>query len=156
MFHLVQSSNYNKTFFGFPVTNLPHWVAEGSATFMGQALQEGERPEMYSRGWPNIPELQKAVQSGMASQVIDQYRTVEPTEIGGPGASAKSYFLGGLASEVLVASFGYGKLRDFSNMFADEPDIRLNFKVVYGFDLDSFYSRMAKYLEWWSQHELAK
>lgn len=150
LYHLVQKSNYKTFFYDNPKTSLPHWLAEGSATLMGQINQTGNYKNMYKNMWTNFPGFQETMLSGDPVKVTDYYKSLEPENIGAPGVSAKSYAYGGLASEVLLASFGYEKLREFTNRFATEPNIQESFRATYGFELADFYLRMTSYLKWWS------
>lgn len=150
LFHLVQQSNFVQVDGNFPRTNLPNWLSEGSATLMEELGQSGEVPVFYHKIWPGEISIQDKAKSGDASQITELYKTVEPVYLGGADQSIKSYFLGGLASEVLVATFGYDKLRTLSNGLASEADVKVVFKRVYGFEISDFYGRMASYLKWWS------
>lgn len=150
IYHLVQKSNYIDFYFDNPKTSLPHWLAEGSATLMGEVNRTSGSSSMYRGMWQNFPGYQDTMLSGDSKRVIEYYQSLEVENIGGPELSARSYGFGGLASEVLVAAFGYEKLRKFTNLFAADTDIRRNFREVYEFELDDFYGRMADYLKWWA------
>jgi hypothetical protein len=61
-------------------------------------------------------------------------------------AIAGSYFLGNLATEVLVAAKGVETWANFTIAMANESDFEANFKKHYGIDLATFYQIVADYV----------
>lgn len=144
--HLVQMSHYQTAFFGFPRVEMPVWLAEGAATFTGSiALTQAEHRQIVGRGLS--PEFVKLIREGSNQTVVDLYKQLETTQ-NQASTAWKSYFLGGLASEQLVAAFGYEKLALFQQSFATSSNVSENFQKVYGFPIADFYLRAAEYVRY--------
>ncbi len=60
-----------------------------------------------------------------------------------------SYWVGGLATEVLVALYGFDKFVEFTKNIQTNPDMSSLLKQTYGFDEDYFYEKLAPYV--WAQ-----
>ena len=57
-----------------------------------------------------------------------------------------SYWVGGLATEVLVALYGFDKFVEFTKNIQTNPDMSSLLKQTYGFDEDYFYEKLAPYV----------
>lgn len=144
--HLVQASHAESFFFGFPQVPMPAWLLEGAATYTSAVtgtLQESNR--MVARGFR--PDLVKEIRAGDDQTVIDNFKVLE-TSNNRPDTAWKSYFFGGLASELIVSSFGYEKLAEFQQSFGSSASTAANFQKVFGFSIDVFYQRAAEYVRY--------
>ena len=143
--HLVQQSYAKSFYYGWPQGNLPSWVNEGAATFVSTArvtLAEANQI-LVRRGLR--PEIVDEIKSGGADRIIRYYHELD-TMVNTPDGAWKSYFFGGLASELMTAAYGYDKLAEFQRTFADSADTSANFEKVFGYSIDIFYERAAEYV----------
>lgn len=142
--HLVQSS-YAKSFFhGYPQVSMPVWLIEGAPTFVSTAPVPLKQAKQILVNRGVRPEVTDAIKARGKDAVLDFYKALE-TQNNSPDTSWKSYLFGGIASELIVASFGYQKLAKFQRSFADGSSVSGNFSSVFGFDIDLFYDRVADY-----------
>jgi len=143
--HLVQHSYAKSFYYGWPQGNLPSWVNEGAATFVSTApvsLSEAKQI-LFLRGFR--PEIVEPIKSGGVDRIIQYYHELD-TMVNTPEGAWKSYFFGGLASELITAAYGYDKLAEFQRTFADSANTSANFEKVFGFSIEIFYERAAEYV----------
>ena len=143
--HLVQASYGITFFYGWPQNNQPSWVSEGTATFVSTApvsLSEAKQI-LFLRGFR--PEIVEPIKSGGVDRIIQYYHELD-TMVNTPDGAWKSYFFGGLASELITAAYGYDKLAKFQRTFADSANTSANFEKVFGYSIDIFYERAAEYV----------
>ena len=57
-----------------------------------------------------------------------------------------SYWVGGLATEVLIALYGFDKFVEFTKNIQTNTDMSSLLKQTYGFDEDYFYEKLAPYV----------
>ena len=144
--HLVQASHGKSFSYGYPEVPMPSWLLEGAATYTSAAtLTLAESNGIVSRGFR--PELVKEIRAGDDQTVIDYFKALETTN-NQPDTAWKSYFFGGLASELIVSSFGYEKLAEFQQSFGSSASTAANFQKVFGFSIDVFYQRAAEYVRY--------
>ena len=143
--HLVQQSYAKSFYYGWPQGNLPSWVNEGAATFVSTApvsLSEANQI-LFLRGLR--PEIVEPIKSGGVDRIIQYYHELD-TMVNTPDGAWKSYFFGGLASELITATYGYDKLAEFQRTFADSANTSANFEKVFGFSIEIFYESAAEYV----------
>lgn len=133
------------------------WYCEGGAAFFGSTIGNtndatGEKRLAQLRLWSsNLGPNRSLVAAGDKATIIRllmQWQGGSHTR----DAIAGSYFLGNLATEVLVAAGGVETWADFTINMASERNFEANFKKHYGIDLASFYTIVADYIV--SQPEL--
>lgn len=143
--HLVQSG-YAKSFdYGWPKVYLPSWLSEGSATFVSTAAVSLSEANQILVGRGLRPEIVSEIKAGGVDRIVEYYKELD-TNNNTPEIAWKSYFFGGIASELIVAAYGYDKLVEFQRTFADSPSTSANFEKVFGFPLSVFYERSAEYV----------
>jgi len=146
--HLVQTKFHGPG-------NAPDWVVEGMADYYGQALglltqPDGEKLLMEHRkglsfSAHNLDELSQ-------DQFVKYMKTLETPS----GYGSNLYYLGGLATEVLVAVYGHDKAVEFTKSFVNMLDIlegpertpskfKENFFSVYKMTPDDFYKKLYPY-----------
>ena len=77
--------------------------------------------------------------------VTSLYKEVEPTLENCPDTQL-AYFLGEIAGEALVASFGAKSMNDFEYEFGQSGDWKEAFEKIYGIKVDYFYAKLTPYL----------
>jgi hypothetical protein len=125
---------------------MPSWLLEGAATYTSAVtgtLEASNR--IVARGFQ--PDRVREIRAGDNQTVIDVFKALE-TSRNTPETAEKSYFFGGLASELIVSSFGYEKLAEFQQSFATSSSVDGNFQKVFGFSIDVFYQRAAEYVRY--------
>ena len=142
--HLVQSSYAKSFFYGYPQVSMPVWLLEGAPTYVSTAPVPFEQAKQILLNRGVRPEVTDAIKARGKDEVLDFYKALE-TQNNSPDTSWKAYLFGGIASELIVASFGYQKLAEFQKSFADGSSVSGNFRSVFGFDIDLFYDRAADY-----------
>ena len=133
------------------------WYCEGGAAFFGSTIgntddSTGQKRLAQLRLWSgNLGANRALVASGDKATIV---RLLTEWQGGSHTreAIAGSYFLGNLATEVLVAAKGVETWADFTINMAKERDFEANFRKHYGIDLSSFYQIVADYIV--SQPEL--
>jgi len=68
---------------------------------------------------------------------------------GGQEKANVSYWVGGLATEVLVALYGFDKFVEFTKNLQVNKDMSSLLNQTYGFSEDYFYEKLAPYV--WAQ-----
>ena len=127
------------------------WYCEGGAAFFGSTIgntndSTGEKRLAQLRLWSgNLGANRALVAAGDKATII---RLLKEWQGGSHtrDAIAGSYFLGNLATEVLVASHGVETWASFTIAMATERNFEANFKKHYGIDLESFYKIVADYV----------
>jgi hypothetical protein len=142
--HLVQAGYGKSFFYGYPTVSMPVWLLEGAPTYVSTAPVPFEQVQQILVNRGIRPEVTNAIKANGKQAVLDFYKALE-TQNNSPDTSWKAYLFGGIASELIVASFGYDKLAEFQRSFADSGSVSGNFKSVFGFDIDLFYDRVADY-----------
>lgn len=160
-FHLVQQKLvWSKGFQEFPV-----WLHEGSATFFGTAV--GFFPEdrtgtmslkfFQELYWSYDPDntgvrdqqrLVKVLENLTESQTIKLFQPLEKTQRDGyPSQRFAHYALGAIATEALVAVYGFETYMEFLNDFSRYGDWRRNFASRFGVEVEDFYRKLTPYLK---------
>jgi hypothetical protein len=160
-FHLVQQKLvWSKGFQEFPV-----WLHEGSATFFGNAI--GFFPEdktatkslkfVQELFWSYDPENTGRQDPQRLANVLknltedDAVRLFEPLEKtqrdGYPSQRYAHYSLGALATEVLVAVYGFETYMDFLGDFSGYGNWRNSFEKRFGVKVEVFYKKLTPYLK---------
>ena len=138
-------------FGGSNVLQIP-WYLEGSASYFGWTL--GFYPyktNSFERiNWLNI------LYQNMGSEAIsdlsskDLVRFKSRMRILTPGEpqsiASTSYWVGGLATEVLVALYGFDKFVEFTKNMQSSKDMSALLMQTYGFSEDYFYEKLAPYV----------
>ena len=132
------------------------WYAEGSASYFGWTLGfHPYDPNSYDRkAWLT------GLFSGMGMDAISDFKSKDmqrfknrmklTTPEGGTQATANvSYWVGGLATEVLVALYGFDKFVEYTKNMQSSQDISALLTQTYGFSEDYFYEKLAPYV--WAQ-----
>jgi hypothetical protein len=68
------------------------------------------------------------------------------TAEGGQATANVSYWVGGLATEVLVALYGFDKFVEFTKNIQTGQDMSALLTQTYGFSEDYFYEKLAPYI----------
>ena len=136
------------------------WIDEGFATFYGFAYGASlsdvdgkgrlamlnELTYSYDlRRKQNIGTIRKLLLQNDPKTVTALYKEVEGTLENCPDTQ-NAYFLGELAAEALVASFGAGSLNDFQIEFGKTGDWKAAFEKIFGIKVDDFYIKLTPYL----------
>ena len=142
--HLVQSGYGKSFFYGYPKVSMPVWLLEGAATYVSTAPVPFEQVKQILVNRGIRPEVTDAIKAKGKQAVLDFFKALE-TQNNSPDTSWKAYLFGGIASELIVASFGYDKLAEFQRSFSDGGSVGGNFKSVFGFEIETFYDRVSDY-----------
>ena len=136
------------------------WIDEGFATFYGFAyggslIDESTRGRLaflneltYSydfRRNQKVGTIKRLLLENDPKIVTKLYKEVEGTLENCPDTQ-NGYFLGELAAEALVASFGAKSLNDFQIEFGRTGDWKASFEKIFGLKVDDFYIKMTPYL----------
>ena len=131
------------------------WYLEGSASYFGWTLgfhpldsDLAERKNWQKSQYQNMSADSK---SSFQSKDLQRFKNIMKSLIHSPDQTiAKaSYWAGGLATEVLVALYGFDKFVEFTRNIQTSPDMSSLLKQTYGFDEDYFYEKLAPYV--WAQ-----
>ena len=135
----------------------PNWLVEGGATFYGMAMafEGSQKAETYRLRYfgefMNAADFQNGSDWGGFKRSIldstdDEFAELmtELETMDSRGAS-RSYILGAIASEALVASFGHQNMRSFYRSFVDTPDWKSSFEIIYGTTVQEFYKKLRPY-----------
>jgi hypothetical protein len=131
------------------------WYLEGSASYFGWTLG------FYAYN-PDYTERQnwlKPLYFNMNNETKDDFKSKDMqrfknrikilTPSSDHSVANTSYWAGGLATEVLVALYGFDKFVEFTKNIQTSPDMSSLLKQTYGFDEDYFYEKLAPYV--WAQ-----
>lgn len=133
------------------------WYCEGGAAYFGSTIgntndADGSKRLAQLRTWSgNLGENRALIAGGDKATVI---RLLTKWQGGSHTreAIAGSYFLGNLATEVLVAAKGVETWASFTMAMSTEFDFEANFRKHYGISVSDFYEIVANYVV--SQPEL--
>ena len=146
---------FQRDYGGFNMYGIP-WYAEGSASYFGWTLGfYPYDPNSFVRtNWLY------GLFSGMGMDAISDFKSKDiqrfknrmklttPRE-GGQEKANVSYWVGGLATEVLVALYGFDKFVEFTKNLQSSQDMSVLLNQTYGFSEDYFYEKLAPYV--WAQ-----
>jgi hypothetical protein len=131
------------------------WYLEGSASYFGWTLG------FYAYN-PDYTERQnwlKSLYFNMNNETKDDFKSKDMqrfknrikilTPSSDHSVANTSYWVGGLATEVLVALYGFDKFVEFTKNIQTNPDMSSLLKQTYGFNEDYFYEKLAPYV--WAQ-----
>ena len=146
---------FQRDYGGFNVYGIP-WYFEGSASYFGWTLGfYPYDPNSYVKtSWLY------GLFSGMGFDAISDFKSKDmqrfknrmklttPRE-GGQEKASVAYWAGGLATEVLVALYGFDKFVEFTKSIQTSQDMSALLMQTYGFSEDYFYEKLAPYV--WAQ-----
>jgi hypothetical protein len=131
------------------------WYLEGSASYFGWTLG------FYAYN-PDYTERQnwlKPLYFNMNNETKDDFKSKDMqrfknrikilTPSSDHSVANTSYWVGGLATEVLIALYGFDKFVEFTKNIQTNPGMSSLLKQTYGFDEDYFYEKLAPYV--WAQ-----
>jgi hypothetical protein len=136
------------------------WMDEGFATFYGFALggygidRTGEMRLAFLNELTYPYDFRRNQRVGTLSNLLIQndpaiitklYKEVEKTLEQCPDTQ-NAYFLGELAAEALVATYGYESMKDFHSEAGKSGDSRGAFEKVFRITLEDFYIKMTPYI----------
>ena len=129
------------------------WYTEGSATFFGWIIaMHGTDPQFTKQAQffnSQFWQMSEAAKSDFKSRDIAKFksrmqilsgRNSKETSLSG------SYWVGGLAFEVLVALYGVDKFVELTKNLESNKDISSLLNQTYGFNADYFYEKLAPYV----------
>ena len=144
---------FQRGYGGYNMYKIP-WYSEGSASFFGWTL--GFHPNelnSYRSYWLSV------LFSGMGSDAIADFQSKDIQRFkkrmkslvpeGGQSNASVSYWAGGLATEVLIALYGFDKFVELTKNMNTNSDLSSMFVQTYGFSEDYFYEKLAPYV--WAQ-----
>jgi hypothetical protein len=125
---------------------------EGSASFFGWTLGfDPYEPTSHVRSyhlmnlWSQLP---KAAQDDFKSKDLGRFQS-RMREISGRNTQETaniSYWVGALATEALVALYGFDKFVEWTENMQNEKDVSKVLIQTYGFSADYFYEKLAPYV----------
>jgi hypothetical protein len=137
------------------LAHMPNWFGEGTADYFGYHFyiwhysagfsQFGPHPNSIQNMYNN-QNLVKFEPNPTKRNVIDAFRATEnrfPAD-GGYEQAQLGYYLGSIAVEALVASFGLDKFNEFWRSTKD-LDFYVAFEQAYGLSTKQFYKKLAPY-----------
>lgn len=127
------------------------WYCEGGAAYFGSAIgnvddASGAKRLAQLRIWSNNLGSNKALIASGDKQTVIRLLTEWQGGSHTRDAIAGSYFLGNLATEVLVAAFGVEKWAAFTISLAGPEDFEYYFKKSFGVEVQTFYKIVADYV----------
>jgi hypothetical protein len=132
------------------------WYTEGSASFFGWTLGfYPDNPNFFGRSsWLNniFSGIGGDATSDFKSKDMQRFKNrmkLTVPEGGGQATANVSYWVGGLATEVLVALYGFDKFVEFTKNMQSSRDMSALLTQTYGFSEDYFYEKLAPYV--WAQ-----
>lgn len=135
------------------------WYIEGSAMYFGWTLAfhpydplSRERSDLVKGLFNNFGEVSVSAQNDFASKDMTKFKermnslsnTRNTRETAGV-----SYWVGSLATEVLIALYGMDKFFTFAKQMRDGQDLESSMKETFGITPDTFYEKLAPYA--WAQ-----
>lgn len=126
------------------------WYAEGSASYFGWTLgfypyqaTSSERIDWLNMMYRNMgPEAK----SDLSSKDLVKFKSRMRLLNGKADNANTSYWVGGLATEVLVALYGFDKFVDLTKNLASTSSMSDLLMKTYGFNEDYFYEKLAPYV----------
>jgi hypothetical protein len=144
---------FQRDYGGFNMYKIP-WYAEGSASFFGWTL--GFHPnelDSYRSWWLSVlfSGMSSDAKADFMSKDLQRFkkRMTSLVPQSGQDNASISYWAGGLATEVLIALYGFDKFVDFTKNMKSNPDLSSLLMQTYGFDDDYFYEKLAPFI--WAQ-----
>jgi hypothetical protein len=131
------------------------WYMEGSAIYFGWTLgfyptdsNLNERSSWLSSMYRNLPaEAKTDFESRNMEKFKSRMKMLTPSGV--QSVATTSYWVGGLATEVLVALYGFDKFVEFTKNIQTNSNMSSLLMQTYGFDEDYFYEKLAPYV--WAQ-----
>jgi len=131
------------------------WYTEGSASYFGWTLgfyptdsNLGERSSWLSSLYGNLSaEAKTDFQSKDLQKFKNRLKMLTPSS--DQSIANTSYWVGGLATEVLVALYGFDKFVEFTKNIQSNSNMSSLLMQTYGFNEDYFYEKLAPYV--WAQ-----
>ena len=131
------------------------WYLEGSASYFGWTLgfyaynpDYSERQNWLKSLYFNMNnETKEDFKSKDMQRFKNRMKMLTPSS--DQSVANTSYWAGGLATEVLIALYGFDKFVEFTKNIQTNPDMSSLLKQTYGFDEDYFYEKLAPYV--WAQ-----
>ena len=128
------------------------WYMEGSASFFGWTLGfDPYEPTSNVRSYHLMnlwSELPQAVKDDFKSKDLTRFKS-RMGEISGRNTQETanmSYWVGALATEALVALYGFDKFVEWTKNMQNEKDVSKVLNQTYGFSADYFYEKLAPYV----------
>jgi hypothetical protein len=145
-FHIVQTALDSRP------GNLPCWIHEGQASFIGSAFADPTEP--FASTLSTIKAF-----GGMHSAGSDLSKIESPLGWNGDHGicgDVGEYQVGRIANAYLVGKFGWEKnlefLRAMNMQPADGISWKSNFQKVFGQSVPDFYSEVRPFVEWFFQN----
>ncbi len=148
-FHLFQTK------FNLTGEHQVQWLVEGSADYYGQALGlifEDPAMQLMHRKMQvnNVP----GISTFTLQDFVGRMKSLESANYD----ARQAYYLGSLATEVLIAIYGHQKVIDFMKDWKDLPDCRrgctlvpnnldARFQKWFGMPVESFYEKLYPYVK---------
>jgi len=136
-FHLVQinlADNIEGAHWNYGLdyarNSFPHWLVEGSANFVSNAIVANVRNVKYE-------DARACCFSIMANALVD-YEVVTSNQ-GWDDIRRSSYDIGNIATEYLVASIGFPKFLDIWKDYSNTKNFYTSFEKVTGRSVSNFY-----------------
>jgi hypothetical protein len=128
------------------------WYLEGSASYFGWTLgfyaynpDYTERQNWLKSLYFNMNnETKDDFKSKDIQKFKNRMKTLTPSS--DHSVATTSYWVGGLATEVLIALYGFDKFVEFTKNIQTNSDMSSLLKQTYGFDEDYFYEKLAPYV----------
>lgn len=132
------------------------WYTEGSATYFGWTIamygydpQSKKRADFFnSQFWRMSDDAKLDFKSRDLSKFKSRMQTLSGRNSRETSLSG-SYWVGGLAFEVLIALYGVDKFVELTKNLESNADISSLLNQTYGFSADYFYEKLAPYV--WAQ-----
>jgi len=135
----------------------PLWFIEGAPEFFGMAIGFKDEPlavpyrsnifQFHSGGsmldMGDQLDLLTTLQTMTESEFIELMTRQEDKW---SGSASFAYFIGGMASEALLAVYGADKVDEFARTFAMSSNWKPAFKRVFGLDVEDFYAKLLPYV----------
>lgn len=126
------------------------WYTEGSASYFGWTLgfypyqaTSSERIDWLNMMYRNMgPEAKSDLSSKDLVKFKSRMRLLNQKAVN----ANTSYWVGGLATEVLVALYGFDKFVDLTKNLASTSSMSDLLMKTYGFNEDYFYEKLAPYV----------
>jgi len=144
--HLFQLS-----YGGASAEKLP-WYLEGSASYFGWTLgfhpyNPNSTERAYLLGnyyWEMRADAKSDLRSKDLQRFKSRMKSLVPS--GDQSIATSSYWVGGLATEVLIALYGFDKFVEFTRNIQTNSNMSSLLMQTYGFDEDYFYEKLAPYI----------
>jgi hypothetical protein len=142
---------FQRSYSGAMDYKLP-WYSEGSASYFGWTLgfypydpNSADRTSLLVIYYMN---MSMEAKSDFTSKDMQRFKNRMKSLV--PSSDTKianaSYWAGGLATEALIALYGFNKFVELTKNIQANPDMSSLLKQTYGFDEDYFYEKLAPYV----------